>query len=72
MSNDHIVEFRLHLKRMDYAAEVQGGHKIYQKWRTLDALSKKRKLTDSEIKLSNKLRDQERKLYEKAWDRITN
>lgn len=69
MSNGHIVEFRLHLKRMDYADKIQGGHKLYQQRRTLEAISESRNLTKSEIKKMIKLIEREKKIYEKAWDR---
>ena len=68
MSNGHIVEFRLHIKAMDKAAET--GHKIYLQIRTLEALSDARKLTLTEqIKLESLL-NREFKLYEKAWEEI--
>ncbi len=71
MSNGHIVEFRLHLKAMDEVADGV-GHKLYEKQRSLEALSKTRRLTKEEkIKISQ-LSKKQFELYETAWKEILN
>ncbi len=70
MKNGHIVEFRLHLKEMDVAAET--GHKIYQQRRTLEAISSQRKLTTNEKELIETLIFKEKKIYESAWNKVIN
>jgi (p)ppGpp synthase/HD superfamily hydrolase len=70
MKNGHIVEFRLHLKEMDEAAEI--GHNFYNQRRSLEALSKERVLTVKEqIKIEG-LIEKEVNIYEKAWNQIIN
>jgi Region found in RelA / SpoT proteins len=69
MKNGHIVEFRLHLKEMDVAAET--GHKIYEQRRTLEAISTQRELTISELKKKYELIQKEKNLYDNAWKKIT-
>jgi hypothetical protein len=69
MKNGHIVEFRLHLKEIDEVA-ANGGHKLYQQRRTLDAISTQRDLNLQELKMRFKLIKQEMNLYEGAWQKI--
>ncbi len=68
MKNGHIVEFRLHLKDIDKAAE--SGHKLYQERRSLEAISTHRELTVAEQIRVEKLISQEENIYEKAWQQI--
>lgn len=68
MKNGHIVEFRLHLKDIDKAAE--SGHKLYQERRSLEAISTHRELTVPEQIRVEKLISQEENIYEKAWQQI--
>ena len=68
MKNGHIVEFRLHIKAMDEAADV--GHKIYEQRRTLEAKSSQRKLTVREKELIETLTLKEKELYDSAWNKI--
>jgi len=71
MRNGHIVEFRLHLKVIDEIA-ANGGHKLYQQRRTLDAISETRDLNQQELKLRFKLIQEEIDLYENGWQKIIN
>jgi len=48
MKNGHVVEFRLHLREMDEA--TIDGRKFYLEQRTLEAISKTRKLKVEELK----------------------
>lgn len=66
----HIAEFRLHLKAMDEAAGM--GHKLYTERRTLEALSKQRRLTEIEKTKIKTLTSQEKKIYSEAWEKIIN
>lgn len=67
--NGHIIEFKLTLREMDDAAQ-NVGHKLYEQQRTLEAISKKRKLTISEKKRIKKLADKQFELYNEAWNNI--
>ncbi|PXW07789.1 RelA/SpoT family protein [Chryseobacterium sp. CBTAP 102] len=71
MKNGHIVEFRLHLKEMD---DVAGGagHKLYEEYRTLEAVSKTRSLTDDEVARMIFLDKKQFDLYEAAWKQTIN
>ncbi|MEL1246085.1 hypothetical protein AAEO56_17560 [Flavobacterium sp. DGU11] len=68
MSNGHIVEFRLHLKTMDEAADE--SHKLYKEVRKLDAIAKARRLTKIEKMKRKALDVQQNKLHSDAWDKI--
>jgi Region found in RelA / SpoT proteins len=70
MKNGHIVEFRLHLKAMDEAA--QAGHDLYKQRRTLEILAKKRDLTKDEAKKMYFFIKKESELYLNAWEKIIN
>ncbi|MBX7226142.1 MAG: hypothetical protein K1X55_08925 [Chitinophagales bacterium] len=67
MSNGHIVEFRLHLKAMDEASNL--SHPLYEEYRTLESLSKKRALTDVELKRMNFLDDEQIRIHNNAWEK---
>lgn len=71
MKNGHIVEFRLHLKEMDEIAD-KIGHKLYEKQRSIEAISKTRKLTKEEKIRIFELKNQQFELYEEAWRKTLN
>ncbi|WP_162846413.1 hypothetical protein [Flavobacterium dankookense] len=71
MKNGHIVEFRLHLKEMDEVAEGI-GHKLYEERRNLEAIYTRRELTIQEQITINKLKKQEKILYDEVWNKIKN
>jgi hypothetical protein len=71
MKNGHIVEFRLHLKEMDKIADGV-GHKLYEEYRTLEAISKTRNLTDNEVARMMLLDKKQFDLYEATWKQIIN
>jgi hypothetical protein len=68
MPNGHYVELRLSTIDME-AADVQ-GHPMYERIREIDAIEKKRSLTDDEIEERKKLSDQSKNLYDQAWRMI--
>ena len=68
MKNGHIVEFRLHLKAMDEAADK--SHKIYQEQRSLEAVAKTRNLSDAEKIRIRFLKNEQIKLHNEAWQKI--
>jgi hypothetical protein len=67
----HIVEFRLHLKDMDKVADGV-GHKLYEEYRSLEAISKTRNLTDDEVAKMLFLDGKQFDLYEATWKLILN
>jgi hypothetical protein len=69
MSNRHIVEFKLVLKEMDDIAEGI-GHKLYEEYRSLEAIGKTRKLTVEEKIKMQKLLEEQVTLYNNAWEQI--
>ena len=73
MKNEHIVEFRLHLKEMDEVADGV-GHNLYEKVRSIKAkaLTANRKLTIDEFNEIKKLEEESLKLYNDAWTKVIN
>ena len=70
MKNGHIVEFRLHLEEIDKVAAIE--HDSYKVIRSIEAKAKMegRKLSVSEVNQINKLRSQNKALYDQAWEKI--
>lgn len=56
---------------MDEVAEGI-GHKLYEEYRTLESLSKTRRLTDDEVLRMVSLNIKQFDLYEAAWKQIIN
>ncbi|WP_306568745.1 hypothetical protein [Flavobacterium lindanitolerans] len=71
MKNGHIVEFRLHLEEMDKVANGV-GHKLYEKQRSLEALSITRPLTKTEKYKLFMFKNQQYRVYNEAWEIIIN
>jgi len=64
--NGHIVEFRLQLTAIDDVS-TGAGHKLYEKQRSIEAISKTRNLSKKEKIAIYKLKMEQFELYENAW-----
>ncbi len=70
MSNGHIVELRLHLKAMDEASNL--SHPLYEEYRTLQSIAKKKSLTTSEKTKMLYLDEEQLKIHNNAWEKFIN
>jgi hypothetical protein len=65
--NGHVGEIQIHTKALLAAKEEQGGHKMYERQRTIEANSKGRSMTKAESAEISDLNHRSTKLYQDAW-----